>query len=107
MSAKHNLIDRVSGHLGVSRSEATAAVNAVIDAIADTLRDGSNVSISNFGTLRVVQLEDRLVRNPQNGELVEVPAKRVVRWKPSPTLGEYLNGGTDRTRLSVKAPKSS
>lgn len=105
MSAKRNLIERVQKNLGVGRKTAEETVNAVIDAIADTLRDGDNVSLSNFGTFRVVRLDERLVRNPATGVVVLRPEENVVRFRVSPSLKPYVNDQSGRDRLSVKNPK--
>jgi nucleoid DNA-binding protein len=105
MTAKYNLVERVQAKLGSNRTDAEAAVNAVIDAIAETLRDGDNVSLSNFGTFRVVHLDERLVRNPRNGELTLRPAEATVRFKQSPSLKPFVNFDQTRASISRKLPK--
>lgn len=107
MTAKYNLVERVQAKLGTNNLAAEKAVNAVIDAIAETLRDGDNVSLSNFGTFRAVQLDERLVRNPRDGELIHRPAEVTVRFKPSPSLKPFVNFDDTRTSLSRKLPKGS
>lgn len=107
MTAKYNLVERVQRKLDTNRTAAEAAVNAVIDAIAETLRDGDNVSLSNFGTFRIVQLDERLIRNPSNEELILRPAEVAVRFKVSPSLKSFVNFDQSRTSLSRKLPKGS
>lgn len=107
MTAKYNLVERVQEKLGVNRPAAERAVNAVIDAIAETLRDGDNVSLSNFGTFRAVHLDERFVRNPRDEELILRPAEVVARFRPSPNLRPFLNFDPTRTSVSRKLPKGS
>lgn len=103
-ATKKNLVDALRNR-GYTANEATVAVNDVIDAFAELFTEGRDVSVSNFGTFRVVQALPRSVRNPMTGEAWVMGSETTVRWRPSPVLRAFLNGRTDRARLSVKAPK--
>ena len=107
MTAKYNLVERVQKQLGGSATAAEAAVNAVVDAIADTLLAGENVTLSNFGTFRVDYDEARTGRNPQTGQVVPIPPRINVRFRVSPSLREWVNGESTRTSLSTKLPKGT
>lgn len=107
MTAKFNLIERVQKKLGSNRQTAERAVNTVIDAIADTLLSGENVSISNFGTFRLDHDDARRARNPQTGEVVEIPSRYNVRFKVSPTFRAVVNSEDDRPSLATKLPKGT
>lgn len=104
---KQYLIDHLMVEKKFDRDDAVKAVEGVIDALVAALHAGTNVNISNFGTLRVEQVAERVRRNPQTGGAVVVPANKTIRWTASPTLLDLINGRIDRDSLSVKAPKGS
>jgi DNA-binding protein HU-beta len=58
-------------------------VNATIASIQAALDETGRATVKNFGTFTVVDKPARTARNPQTGAEVTVPAKRLVRFKPS------------------------
>jgi DNA-binding protein HU-beta len=58
-------------------------VNATIASIQAALDATGRATVKNFGTFTVVDKPARTARNPQTGAEVTVPAKRLVRFKPS------------------------
>ena len=59
--------------------------------IAKALREGKNIEIRGFGTYKIVKRKARIGRNPKNSELVQIPAKKAIRWKISKTFFNRLN----------------
>lgn len=104
---KAYLIDHLVIVERFSRDDAVKAVEGFVNAIVAALRSGADVNISNVSTLRPRRSAERTARNPQTGGRVCVPEKNVVRWTPSPTLLDVINGRTERESLSRKAPKGS
>lgn len=76
------LIERISAQSGSTKVEATANLGAVLDAISEALREGKKVSLSGFGSFAVQERAACVRRNPATGESVEVPAKKIVKFKP-------------------------
>lgn len=103
-TGKGDLINDVQKATGLDPQEAKAAVTAVVDAMAKSLLAGDPVILANFGTLYPAESSARAARNPRTGEKLQVPARRTVRWRPSPTLKRVLNGEEDRPTLSSKLP---
>lgn len=68
------------------KTDAELAVRTAFDAIADALRSGDKVVISNFGTFRVKARKSRAARNPKTGHQVAVPPRKGVRFKASKQL---------------------
>lgn len=101
---KGYLVDSLRSDLDMTHDAATAAVDAVLNAMARALRNGDSVVISNFGSLHLARTEPRTARNPQTGEVFQAPARNVVRWRTSPTLKAVLNGEEDRPSLASKVP---
>jgi integration host factor subunit beta len=87
---KANLIEDVSRVLEIPRKEAAVIVEHILDSMVHALDRGDKVEIGGFGSFRTRQRRPRVARNPKNGSRVEVPAKRIVFFKPSKELRELV-----------------
>ena len=90
---KGELIDAVAASAGLSKSEATKAVDGVLDSITRTLSNGSSVSLVGFGTFSKTRRKARKGRNPFNGEEITIaakPARTTVRVMPLKALKDMV-----------------
>jgi integration host factor subunit beta len=62
--------------------------------MAAALVDGDKIEIRGFGSFHVRRRRPRRGRNPRSGTKVDVPAKRVPRFKPGKEIRTALNGGS-------------
>jgi len=83
---KAELIEEVAGETGLTKRTSGKAVDAVVSVISDCLTRGEKVTLVGFGTLRVTKKKARLGRNPQTGESINIPAKKVPKFVPSKNL---------------------
>ncbi len=83
---KAELVEEVSGEVGLSKRETQKVIDAIIGAIGDTLARGEKVTLVGFGTFGVRQRMARTGRNPQTGATLQIPAKRVAKFLPGKTL---------------------
>ncbi|GEK08019.1 MULTISPECIES: HU family DNA-binding protein [Pseudoalteromonas] len=88
--SKTELADHVADAMKISKTDARGCVNAVIDAFCDALQAGQDVRVQGFGTLKVVQRNARLGRNPSTKEPVPIDACNTVQFKVSQRLKELL-----------------
>lgn len=89
---KKEFIDRVATVSCQTRTDAAAVSDAVFTAITEVLqRSGDSVNIPGFGIFAAKERPAHTGRNPATGETVEIPAKRVVVFKPSKSLKDLLN----------------
>ena len=79
-----------SACLGLSRRQAKALVEAVLEEIVSTLVAGEEVSLHGFGKFAVRQKRERLGRNPKTGVAAPITARRVVAFKASGILKTEL-----------------
>jgi DNA-binding protein HU-beta len=84
------IIGRVAEDTGLSREQAGAVVNAMIDCIQDELRAGHEISFSGFGKFHVAERASRRGRNPQTGESMTIAASKVPRF----TAGKGLRAAS-------------
>ena len=70
---------------------AEQAFVGALDAIGQALQTGEKVSLVGFGTFSVAQREARQGRNPATGNTIQIPAKKVVKFKPYCKLKDAVN----------------
>jgi len=87
---KTELIEKVANESKLSKSAAELMVNKVFSAIAEAVKTGDKVSLLEFGTFSVVERAAREGRNPQSGEVMSIPAKKVVKFKAGSKLTEAV-----------------
>ncbi len=88
---KGDLIESVAGKSGLSRADATRAVDAVIDSITGALKSGGSVSLVGFGTFAVKARAARQGRNPRTGETIQIKASKVPGFKAGKGLKDAVN----------------
>jgi len=86
---KSDLIEAVS-KVTSTKKEAAAAVEAIIEAITKALKKKQTVTLPGFGTFTVVKRKTRKGRNPQTGEEIKIPAKKVPVFRPGKGLREAV-----------------
>jgi integration host factor subunit alpha len=88
-----HLAETVSPFLTVSRREAADLVDAVLDEIVDTLARGEEVKLSGFGVFSIRSKNERVGRNPRNGEPARITPRKVVVFRASRVLKARIAGG--------------
>ncbi|KRM08258.1 MAG: HU family DNA-binding protein [Liquorilactobacillus ghanensis] len=90
MANKAQLIDTVATKTGLTKKDATSAVDAVLDTIQDLLKQGEKVQLIGFGNFEVRERAARKGRNPQTGKEIQIPASKVPAFKPGKALKEAV-----------------
>ena len=90
MANKAELVENVAKKTGLTKKDATAAVEAVFGSIQDDLKKGDKVQLIGFGTFEVRNRAARKGRNPQTGEEIEIPASKVPAFKPGKALKDAV-----------------
>ena len=88
---KSELIDRIADSSDISKAAAARALDAMVGAIEDSLKDGESVSLVGFGTFLVRDRAPRTGRNPQTGATIQIAGSKVPAFKPGKALKEELN----------------
>ncbi len=85
---KSELIASVSSEAGLTKADATRAVDAVIKGISSSLGKGDSVALAGFGTFSVKHRAARTGRNPQTGATMNISASKVPAFKAGKALKE-------------------
>ncbi|QDX93773.1 HU family DNA-binding protein [Brevibacterium sp. JNUCC-42] len=87
---KTELIAKVAETSELTKKDATKAVDAVLDAISDALKDGDKVQLIGFGNFEVRERAARKGRNPQTGEEIEIASSKIPAFKPGKQLKDSI-----------------
>ncbi|MDE0299825.1 MAG: HU family DNA-binding protein [Candidatus Poribacteria bacterium] len=88
--SKQDVINSVADATGLSKKDASGAVDAVVDTIKDALAAGNSVGLIGFGTFDVKTRAARTGRNPQTGAELNIPAKSVPSFKAGKELKDAV-----------------
>jgi len=89
---KSELIEKImENNSFLNRKESELVVNIIFDSMANALKNGDKVEIRGFGSFTVREREAREARNPKNGEIVKIAAKRAPFFKTGKELKERVN----------------
>ena len=59
-----------------------------------------NIEIRGFGTYKIAKRKARIGRNPKNSQLVQIPEKKMIKWKMSKTFFNRLNKNFTENKIS-------
>lgn len=88
---KSELIAAIGENLAVPKETITDVVNAAINQITIALANGDKVTLRGLGSFSVSDKAERMGRNPKTGENAIITARKVITFKASVSLKNYLN----------------
>ena len=108
---KNELVRELADDFELPRRQMAELMEALLDKITDVLKSGDKVQLTPFGQFRIRDRAARIARNPQTGEPVNVPAKRVLKFTAGRTLKEAVGtarrGGAKKSAAKKSAAKKS
>ena len=75
----------------LSLNDTEKILNLFLEKISNSLYQNKNIEIRGFGSYKIVKRKARTGRNPKNSEMIQIPAKKAIKWKMSKTLFNRLN----------------
>ncbi len=87
------LISKVAKETNLTKKDVRQAVKGFFEALAEEFKKakpGDNLRIQGYGTFKVVKRAPKRGRNPRTGEEIEIPARKVLTFKPSEAFIEEL-----------------
>ena len=87
---KSELIDHIATKSEISKAAAGRALASMIEAVTKTLKKGGTVSLVGFGSFGVTKRKARTGRNPQTGEEIHIPARKVPVFRPGKELKDAV-----------------
>jgi len=87
---KAELVEAVSDKAGITKKQAGSVIDAITDTVKETLSKGERITLVGFGTFHVRQRKAREGRNPRTGKKLEIPAKKVPKFRAGKNLREAV-----------------
>lgn len=88
---KNDIVAAVSDAVGLSKGDATKAVDCVFDTITSELKQGREVRLVGFGTFAVTRRAATTGRNPRTGEAIQIAASNQPKFKAGKALKDAVN----------------
>jgi DNA-binding protein HU-beta len=88
---KTQFIEVVALKSGLKKKEAEAAVNAMTEAVVETLKAGDKVQLMGFGTFEAKERAEREGRNPKTGETIKIAASKTPAFAAGKAFKDALN----------------
>ena len=79
---KKDIILKVADITNLKQVDVKKVVQKTFDCIVEALVRGEKIELRNFGVFKIKQRKSRTGRNPRTGQVVPVPPRKVVIFKP-------------------------
>jgi len=87
---KTELIEKIASGSGLSKADATRALDATLDSIKAALKKGQKVTLVGFGTYSVTKRKARKGRNPKTGQTINIPAGKTPKFTAGKALKDAV-----------------
>ena len=87
---KAELVSQVASSGSSTQVTAEKVINAMLQSITASIQKGNDVRLLGFGTFTIKQRPAKAGRNPRTGVAIQIPAKRVVRFRPGKIIEEAV-----------------
>ncbi len=87
---KGQLVEAISRDAGITKTQAQSALDAFVKNVQGSLKGGDKVTIVGFGTFSASTRAARMGRNPQTGQPIHIPARRVAKFSAGKALKEAI-----------------
>ncbi len=88
---KSELIEAIAASADIPKAAASRALDAMVESVTESLKQGDTVSLVGFGTFSVKERAARTGRNPQTGEPIQISAAKVPAFKAGKALKDAVN----------------
>ena len=80
---KAQFVEAIALDANIPKVEARKAIDAMIRVTVQSLREGERLTLTGLGTFNVQQRPERVGRNPRTGAAVNIPPRKVIKFRPS------------------------
>lgn len=89
---KADIVNALFEKVGLPKKEAQDVIELILNTMKETFVQGESIKISGFGTFNVRSKASRKGRNPKTGTEIEITPRKVVTFRPSNQLKEFIEG---------------
>lgn len=88
---KSELISKITNESGLTKIDTAKALDATLNAIVNTVKNGEKVTLVGFGTFSASDRKEREGRNPRTGETIKIPAAKVPKFSAGKAFKDAIN----------------
>jgi DNA-binding protein HU-beta len=88
---KTQVVTYLAEKVGLTKKQANAVLDELADLAAKIIKKGDKLALPGFVTVKVQHRKARIGRNPQTGQPLKIPAKKVVKAVPAAALKAILS----------------
>lgn len=85
------LVDQIATKSGLTKKDSGAALKAFMETIKETIKKGEKIQLIGFGSFEPVDKAAREGRNPKTKEIIQIPAKKAIKFSAGKELKDFLN----------------
>ena len=88
---KRDMVVNISESVGITQQQTFAVIQKTLEHITESLANGDNVELRNFGVFEVLLTKSRVGRNPNKPDKdVVIPARATVKFKPGKIMRQRV-----------------
>ncbi|HBS47768.1 TPA: DNA-binding protein [Candidatus Dependentiae bacterium] len=87
---KAMLIEQMASHTKLPKTVCKNVLEAFMKSVEGSLKKGKSIILTGFGTFTIMKRKARVGINPSTGKKMQIPAKRVPKFKPGKKLKEVV-----------------
>ena len=87
---KAELIDKIASGTGLSKADASRALDSTLNSVKMALKKGQKVTLVGFGTFSITKRKSRKGRNPRTGDVITIPAAKVPKFSAGKSLKDAV-----------------
>ena len=87
---KGELIEAIANDASITKAQAKAALEAFVSNVQRSLKSDEKVTLVGLGTFSASTRGERMGRNPQTGQPIRIPARKVVKFSVGKTLKDAI-----------------
>lgn len=87
---KAELVEAMAKVTGMTKADTERSLDAFVDVVSKNIKKKEGIKLVGFGTFAVSARKARVGRNPQTGEEINIPARKVPVFRPGKELKESV-----------------
>jgi DNA-binding protein HU-beta len=87
---KSELVEAIAKHTQSTKADTERMIDAFVDVVSKNIKKKEGVKLVGFGTFAVSNRKARVGRNPQTGEEISIPARKVPVFRPGKELKDHV-----------------
>ena len=90
---KAEIVVEIAEKVNLSQKDIKEVIETFFFEMGNSLAKGNKIELRGFGVFKPILRKERVGRNPKTGEIITIPKKKAVIFKPGKELKEKVEDG--------------